>query len=55
MQLKAGKMHEKEAVDNEEDVVNVLFTECDENAIDLEGGIVKENSVLVKYFNPKMQ
>jgi trigger factor len=55
MQLKAGKMLEKEAVDNEEDVVNVLFTECDENAIDLEGGIVKENSVLVKYFNPKMQ
>jgi trigger factor len=55
MQLKAGKMNEKEAVDNEEDVVNVLFTECDENSIDLEGGIVKENSVLVKYFNPKMQ
>jgi trigger factor len=55
MQLKAGKMVEKDAVDNEEDVVNVLFTECDENAIDLEAGIVKENSVLVKYFNPKMQ
>jgi trigger factor len=55
MQLKAGKMTEKEAVDNEEDVVNVLFTECDENSIDIEGGIVKENSVLVKYFNPKMQ
>jgi trigger factor len=55
MQLKAGKMNEKEAVDNEEDLVNVLFTECDENSIDLEGGIVKENSVLVKYFNPKMQ
>jgi trigger factor len=55
MQLKAGKMNEKEAVDNEEDVVNVLFTECDENSIDLEGGIVKENSVLIKYFNPKMQ
>ena len=55
MQLKAGKMNEKDAIDNEEDVVNVLFTECDENSIDLEGGIVKENSVLVKYFNPKMK
>ncbi len=55
MQLKAGKMNEKEAIDTEEDVVNVLFTECDENSIDLEGGIVKENSVLIKYFNPKMQ
>jgi trigger factor len=55
MQLKAGKMIEKDEVNNEEDVVNVLFTECDENAIELEGGISKDNSVLVKYFNPKMQ
>jgi trigger factor len=55
MQLKAGKMKEKDVVDNEEDVANVLFTECDENAIELEDGISKENSVLVKYFNPKMQ
>ena len=55
MQLKAGKMQEKETVDNEEDVVNVLFTESDENSIEIEGGISKENSVLVKYFNPKMQ
>ena len=55
MRLKAGKMQEKEAIDNEEDVVNVLFTECDENSIETEGGISKENSVIVKYFNPKMQ
>jgi trigger factor len=55
MRLKAGKMQEKEAIDNEEDVANVLFAECDENAIEIEGGISKENSVIVKYFNPKMQ
>ena len=55
MRLKAGKMQEKEAVDSVEDVVNVLFTECDENSIETEGGVVKENSVIVKYFNPKMQ
>ena len=55
MQLKAGKMQEKDAVDSEEDVVNVLFTEGDENGIETEGGISKENSVIVKYFNPKMQ
>ncbi|MEQ1554965.1 MAG: trigger factor [Ferruginibacter sp.] len=55
MQLKAGKMAEKDEVNNEEDVVNVLFTESDENAIEIEGGITKENSVLVKYFNPTMQ
>jgi trigger factor len=55
MRLKAGKMQEKDAVDSEEDVANVLFAECDENAIEIEGGISKENSVIVKYFNPKMQ
>ncbi len=55
MQLKAGKMLEKEVVDNEEDMINFLFTECDENSINIENGIVKENSTLVKYFNPKMQ
>ena len=55
MRLKAGKMQEKETIDNEEDVVNVLFTESDENSIEIEGGVVKENSVIVKYFNPKMQ
>ena len=55
MQLKAGKMQEKETIDTDEDVVNVLFTESDENSIEIENGIVKENSVIVKYFNPKMQ
>ena len=55
MRLKAGKMQEKEAISTEEDVVNVLFTECDENSIETEGGISKENSVIVKYFKPKMQ
>lgn len=55
MQLKAGKMKEKETIDSEDDVVNVLFTETDENGIEPEGGIVKENSVIVKYFVPKMQ
>jgi trigger factor len=55
MQLKAGKMKDKDAIDSEDDVVNVLFTETDENGIEPEDGIVKENSVIVKYFNQKMQ
>jgi trigger factor len=55
MRLKAGKMVEKDAIDTEDDVVNVLFTESDENAIETEGGVSKENSVIVKYFNHKMQ
>ena len=55
MQLKAGKMQEKETVDNEEDVINVIFAEADENGIETEDGLVKEISVVVKNFNPKMQ
>ena len=55
MQLKAGKMQEKETVDNEEDVINVVIAEADENGIETEEGIVKETAVVVKNFNPKMQ
>ncbi len=55
MQIKAGKMTEPEAVDNEENVLNILFTEADEIGIATEGGIEKENSVLLKYFIPSMQ
>ncbi len=55
MQIKAGKMAERETVDNEENVVNVLFTESDENGIEKEDGISKENAVIVKYFNAALQ
>ena len=55
MQIKAGKMTEPEIVDNEDNVLNVLFTESDESGIATEGGIEKENSVLLKYFIPSMQ
>ncbi len=55
MQIKAGKMVDKETVDSEENVVNVLFTESDENSVEKEGGISKENSVIVKYFNDTLQ
>ncbi len=55
MQIKAGKMTEPELIDNDENVINVLFTECDMDGNPTEGGIVKENSVLLKYFTPAMQ
>ncbi len=55
MQIKAGKMTEPEVIDNEENVLNVLFTESDKDGNAIEGGISKENSVLLKYFTPKMQ
>ena len=55
MQIKGGKMTEPEVIDNEENVLNVLFTESDKDGNEVEGGIVKENSVILKYFTTKLQ
>lgn len=52
LQLRNGNMTEPELVDNEENVLNVTFEELDENGELVEGGIKKDNSVLVKYFAP---
>jgi trigger factor len=45
-----GNMSEPETVSSEENVLNVQFIQTDENGNDLQGGISKDNSVLVKYF-----
>jgi trigger factor len=55
MLVKGGKMTEPEVIDNLENVLNVLFTECDADGNTTEGGIVKENSLLLKYFSPAIQ
>ncbi|MEO6668199.1 MAG: trigger factor [Ferruginibacter sp.] len=55
MQIKAGKMTEPETIDNAENVLNILFAEAGENGNAVEGGIVKENSLILKYFIPEMQ
>ncbi|UEG50388.1 trigger factor [Ferruginibacter lapsinanis] len=55
MQIKGGKMTEPETIDNEENVLNVLFTESDKDGNAIEGGIEKENSVILKYFTPAIQ
>lgn len=55
MQIKGGKMTEPEQIDNEENVLNVAFTETDKSGNIIENGIHKENSVLLKYMTPKMQ
>ena len=55
MQIKAGKMTEPEIIDNDENVLNVLFTESDKDGNAVEGGITKENSVLLKYVTPALQ
>lgn len=50
LQNRYGNMQDKEAVENEEFVINVLFTETNEAGEAVEGGITKDNSLLVKYF-----
>lgn len=55
MQVKGGKMTEPETIDNEENVLNILFTEADKDGDIVEGGVSKENSVILKYLTPGTQ
>ena len=55
MQVKGGKMTEPETVDNEENVLNLLFTETDDQGNISEGGVSKENSLILKYFSVPVQ
>ena len=55
LRIKGGQMTEPETIDQAENVINALFTETDKDGNAIEGGICKENSLLLKYFTPKMQ
>jgi trigger factor len=50
LQNRYGNMKDEDTVATEENVLNVLFKEVDENGAEVENGITKDNSVLVKYF-----
>ena len=50
LQNRYGNMIDQETVSNDEDVLNVTFTESDAAGSEIEGGIKKDNSLLVKYF-----
>jgi len=50
LQNRYGNMKDEETVSSEENVLNVTFTEVDENGNNLPEGISKDNSLLVKYF-----
>jgi trigger factor len=45
-----GNVTEPEEVNSEENVLNVTFVETDAAGNEVEGGIGKDNSLLVKYF-----
>lgn len=51
LQTRNGNMTEPESVTSEDNVLNLQFTETDAEGNAVEGGIVKDNSLLVKYFN----
>ncbi|HEY4063382.1 MAG TPA: trigger factor [Puia sp.] len=51
LQTRNGKMTEPETVAGDENVLNLHFTETDASGQPVEGGISKDNSLLVKYFN----
>lgn len=55
IQDRYGNMIDKEVVDGENNVLNITFSETDAEGNDIEGGIKKDNSLLVKYFNTKLQ
>ncbi len=50
LQLRHGKMTDPEEVTGDDNVINVTFIETDESGNEVEGGIRKDNSLLVKYF-----
>lgn len=50
LQIRNGKMTEPEAVTGDDNVLNVKFIETDAQGNEIEGGISKDNSLLVKYF-----
>ncbi|HZF63017.1 MAG TPA: trigger factor [Chitinophagaceae bacterium] len=51
LRTRYGNMTEPETVTNDECVLNLTFIETDAEGNELEGGVRKENSLLVKYFS----
>ncbi|MBS1918322.1 MAG: trigger factor [Bacteroidetes bacterium] len=51
LQIRNGKMTDPESVTGDDNVINITFTESDADGNAIEGGISKDNSLLVKYFN----
>ncbi len=50
LQNRYGNMKDEEEVTTDENVLNVNFIETDSGGNEMEGGIKKDNSLLVKYF-----
>jgi trigger factor len=55
LRTRNGKMTEPPTVTGDENVLNLHFTETDAAGSTVEGGIQKDNSLLVKYFNESVR
>lgn len=55
LRTRFGNMTEPEAVNGDENVLNVTFVETDAAGTEIEGGLRKDNSVLVKYFTESIR
>lgn len=51
LQMRHGKMTEPETATGDDNVLNVTFIESDQDGNEVENGIRKDNSLLVKYFS----
>ncbi len=50
LQNRYGNMKDEETISSEENVLNLTFTESNADGTAMENGVVKDNSILVKYF-----
>lgn len=55
LRTRYGNMSEPETIDNENNVLNVTFTEIDNEGNVVEGGVTKDNSLLLKYFREEFR
>ena len=55
LQVRNGNMTEPATAESEENVLNVTFIESDKDGNEIEGGIRKDNSLLIKYFTDKVR
>lgn len=53
LQNRYGNVADKDSADGDEDILNVTFTEMDADGNEVEGGIKKDISLLLKYFVEK--
>ncbi|MHB1922371.1 MAG: trigger factor [Chitinophagaceae bacterium] len=55
LRLKGGKLTQQESITSIDQVVEVNFQECDGDSNPIEGGISRDNSLLVKFFSDSLQ